>query len=432
MTPPSGETKVTPSMAEDELRITLLTEYFHPEEASTAQLLTELATGLTSQFDVSVVTGYPSYHDDDRETTVPKHSTYEGVEVRRVRGTRLDKDSLMRRVVNWVTFTALAFVRLLLDAGERDAVVVLSNPPILPFAALLNRLLRGTPYVYVVYDVYPDMPVALGLLDDGSPVVRVWDRLMRPVYRNADAVVVLGDSMEQHLREKLDDDDRFDPDDIEVIQNWEDESFIRPTAKEDNAFAREQGTTERFTLLYSGNIGRFHELETAIDAVGLLEDRGRTDIGMLVIGEGARKAELRDYVEAEGIENVDFLPFQPRERLPETLTAGDASLVGIKPEMEGMCVSSKLYSSLAAGVPILAVVGEGDEVARVVQEFDCGAYVPPGDAEAAADALAKWADDELLAERQGDNARETFVERYTKDRAITQYGDLLKRVTGDH
>jgi len=251
---------------------------------------------------------------------------------------------------------------------------------------------------------------------------------MRLLYRDADRIVVLGDSMERRLVEKMADDPKFDPDKVEVIPNWEDEEFIEPMDKSENEFAAEHGTHDQFTLLYSGNVGRFHELETAIDAVDVLESRGRDDVQLLVIGEGARKSELVEYVKREGIENVRFLPFQPLDRLPETLTCADASLVGIKPEMEGMCVSSKLYSSLAAGMPVFAVVGEGDEVARVAREHDCGAYVRPGDAETAADVLARWADNPDLAARLGRNARTTLEENYTEGHAVESYRSLFGRV----
>lgn len=416
----------------DTRSVAVLTEYFHPEEASTAQLLTDLTTGLvdTGVFDVSVVTAYPSYHSDDRSASVPKRETHEGVDVTRVHATRFDKDTLSLRVLNWLSFTLLALVRLLVSRTRHDALLVLSNPPVLPFAAWVNKRISGTPYVYLIHDVYPDTPVALEYLSPGSPVVRAWERAMRAIYRDADRIVVLGESMEQHLREKMADDPSFDPDTIEVIPNWADEEFVRPMDKDDNAFAREHDTVDTFTLLYSGNVGRFHELETAIDAVGRLEERGRTDVQLLVIGEGARKDDLRAYVDRKGIGNVRFLPFQPRERLPETLTCGDAALVGVNPEMEGLCVSSKLYTSLAAGLPVLAVVGEDDEVARVVREYDCGAYVPPGDADRAADVFAKWADDPDVAGRLGENARECFEERYTLDHAVTAYADLLASVGG--
>ena len=359
------------------LSVTLITEYFYPEEASTAQLLTSLATGLQGDFNVSVLTGRPNYHPGDETESVPSREDHEGVSIERLPATRLDKDTLPYRVINWVTFTLLVFWRLIRTRESDEVVLVLSNPPILPLAAWAAKRMTGLSYAYLIYDMYPDFPVALDIISDDSIVVQWWERIMRMVYRDADRIVVLGDSMERRLRDKMRQEPAFSPDKIEVIPNWEDGTFITPMPKSENPFAQEQGLTGSFTLLYSGNIGRFHELRTAIDAIGLLEDQGRDEIEFVVIGEGARKEEHQQYVEQQGIRNVRFLSFQPMDRLPETLTACDASLVGIIPEVEGMCVSSKLYSALAAGRPILAVVGTGDEVARTVREHDCGAYVRP-------------------------------------------------------
>jgi glycosyltransferase involved in cell wall biosynthesis len=415
-------------MDEDAPRITIVTEYFFPEEASTAQLLTSLATGLQGEFEVSILTGRPNYHPGDETESVPFQETHDGVRIERLPATRLDKDTLAYRVVNWLTFTLMVFWRLARTRGSDDVVLTLSNPPILPLAAWAAKRIRGFSYAYLIHDMYPDMPVGLGFIDEDSAVARMWERLIRLVYRDADRIVVLGGSMERRLTNKMKNDPGFDPDKIEIIPNWEDGTFIKPIPKSENTFVQEQGLDEKFTLLYSGNIGRYHELSTAIEAIRLLEDRGRDDIELVIIGEGARKAEHQRHVEREQIQNVRFLPFQPMERLPETLTACDASLVGIVPEMEGICVSSKLYSALAAGRPILAVVGEGDEVARVVREHECGAYIPPGDAEQAAQTLASWADQPALAEDLGQRARSTFEANYTESHAVEAYAHLFERM----
>lgn len=406
-------------------RITVVSEYFHPEEASTAQLLTSLATGLQGDFEVSALTGRPNYHSGDQTESVPAQEIHKGVSVERLPATRLEKDTLSYRVVNWLTFTLLVFWRLVRSRGSDEVVLTLSNPPILPLAAWAAKRIRGFSYAYLIYDMYPDMPVGLGFLDEDSVVAQAWEQLIRVVYRDADRIVVLGDSMKRRLTRKMEDDPGFDPEKIAIIPNWEDGSFIKPVPKSENPFVQEQGLDDKFTLLYSGNIGRYHELRTAIEAIQHLENRGRDDIQLVIIGEGARKNEHQRYVETESIRNVQFLPFQPMDRLPQTLTACDASLVGIVPEMEGICVSSKLYSALAAGRPILAVVGAEDEVARVVREYECGAYIPPGDAKKAADTLADWADDPELTNSLGEQARSTFEDRYTESHAVQAYAELF-------
>jgi glycosyltransferase involved in cell wall biosynthesis len=406
-------------------RLTVLTEYFHPEEAATARLLTELAVGLTGAFDVDVLTGRPSYHAADRDRSVPRESHYEGVRVARVRSTGFDKDRLPLRVVNWVTFLLAVTARLL--RGSRDAVLVVSNPPLLPFAAWVEKRLHGTPYVYLVHDLYPELPVALGLLDSDGLVARLWGRAAEALYRDADRVIVLGESMRERVLERMADDPSFDPASVVVVHNWEDPSFVEPKPKAESEVATELGLGDTFTIVYSGNVGRFHELRTTVDAVDALAGAGRS-IRLLVVGEGAHKAELRDYVDEEGIGSVTFLPFQPMERVPETLTAGDAALVGVRPEVAGACVSSKLYSSLAAGRPVLAVTGRDDDVRRIVESFDCGAWVEPGDVEGAESALRSWMDDPDLASRLGANARRCLEERFTRERAVDAYRDLLRSV----
>ncbi len=411
-------------MGSYEPSITVLTEYFYPEEASTAQLLTELTAGLADDFDVSVLTAYPNYHRDDQTQSVPGRATHRSVEIQRVRATRFDKDYLPLRVLNWLSFTLLILWRLV-RREENGILLVLSNPPILPFAAWANKRICGDPYAYLVYDIYPDMPIQLGVIAEDGPIASLWERAMRHVYRDADRIVVLGESMQQTIVEKMADDLDFDPDKIEIIPNWEDTDFIEPIDKSDNDFAREHGTVDVFTLLYSGNIGRFHDLETAIDAIGHLENRGRTDIQLLIIGEGAKKADLKARVRRRDIDNVSFLPFQPLDRLPETLTCGDASLVTVEQGVEGLCVSSKLYSSLAAGRPILALVGKEDEVARVVRDCECGVRMDQGSPEAVADVLERWADDPGEVARLGRNARQCIEQRYTRTHAVEAYRELF-------
>jgi len=96
--------------------------------------------------------------------------------------------------------------------------------------------------------------------------------------------------------------------------------------------------------------------------------------------------------------------------------------------MEGLCVSSKLYSSLAAGCPILALVGEHDEVARVVGDCDCGVRIDQGSAAAVADTLERWADNPDESAQLGRNARQCIEQRYTKEHAVEAYHELLSEM----
>lgn len=409
-------------MADD--RLTVLSEYFHPESSATSQLLTELSTGLADSFKVASITTFPNYHEENRDANVARQEEYQDIKITRVWSTCFGKDVLWKRLINWFTYTITASSQLLRTPS--DIVVVVSNPPTLPLATWLRKWLRGTPYVYLVHDLYPDIAVELNLINEGGVIEYLWRYVNGQLLADANQIVVLGESMKKAVLSQY---ETVTPSQITIIHNWEDETFIQPISKSENSFAHEQDTIEPFTIIYSGNIGRFHELKTVIDAIDRLEQKGR-NVKLLIIGEGARKSELKRYVSENNISSVKFLPFQPIGKLPESLTCGDVSLVGIKEGMEGLCVSSKLYSALAGGQPILATVGKGDEVETVVRNYNAGIHVIPGNVESCIEAIERWMDDPELLEKQGKNARSCLEERFTFEGALQRYESVLNNVVG--
>jgi len=128
-------------------------------------------------------------------------------------------------------------------------------------------------------------------------------------------------------------------------------------------------------------------------------------------------------------DTVRFLPYQPWDDLPYSLTSGDVSVVAVKEGFEGIVVSSKLYTAMAAGQPVLVVSQENDDEARIVRQFDAGANVEQGAAQEAAEVIERWTENPQLVERQGANAREAFEENFVKDASIDQYYAMLTEAT---
>jgi len=213
---------------------------------------------------------------------------------------------------------------------------------------------------------------------------------------------------------------------VEVIHNWADGQFIVPRSKEENWFAQKYGLVGKTVVLYSGNMGLFHDLETIIEAADRLQ--GLEDLVFLFIGGGGKKEKLVQMAKQRGLKNVKFLPYQPRDHLPYSLTAGDIGVVTLERGVEGFCVPSKLYSYLAAGQAILALVGKDSEVADIIEKFECGIRIDQGDIEGVVNALARWRNDLSLLERMKRNARNCFEQHFTKDQAIARYHEILKRL----
>jgi len=217
---------------------------------------------------------------------------------------------------------------------------------------------------------------------------------------------------------------KFDESKVEIIHNWEDEEFIQPMDKKENWFSEEHGLVDQFTILYSGNIGEFHELETLVEVAVEFKNE---DVGFLIIGEGDNKSNIVSLAEELDLkgDTVDFLPYQPWDDLPYSLTSADVSVVTVKEGFEGTCVSSKLYTAMAAGDPVLTIAQPDDDESRIVEQFDAGIHVPQRDVDGIVDAIERWKSTPELVEKQGMNAREEFEENFTVDESINDYYEML-------
>ena len=165
-------------------------------------------------------------------------------------------------------------------------------------------------------------------------------------------------------------------DKLALIHDWADGSRIRPLAGP-SALRREHGWGDRFVVMHSGNVGLSQDLDTMLDAAELL--RAQEDVLFVVIGEGAARAGLVREAGRRGLDNVQFLPYQPKDRLSESLGAADLHVVGLHRGLRGFIVPSKVYGIMAAGRPFIAAAEEGSEPARIVGEHRCGVRVEPGD-----------------------------------------------------
>lgn len=408
----------------DNKEYVLVTEYYHPDTATTGQLMTDLAEGLKDRgLKMTVYTGQPNYHSGENKKQ-PRISKYNGVPVKRIRAPQVRQTSLLRRLVNWTIFAIWMFFVVLLSRTDKERdVIFVSNPPFLPVAIWIACRIRGWNYTYIAHDLYPDQPVELDYIKQGGIIHRVWGFLDKRALLAAEDVVALGPVMKERINRKAG--PKFNPSKVKIIHNWEDEEFIQPRGKENNWFSKKHDLVEPFTVLYSGNIADFHDLETVVEAAAEFEDE---NVQFLIIGEGDNKETIVSRAEELGLrgETVRFLPYQPFEDLPYSLTSADVSVVTVKEGFEGVCVSSKLYTAMAAGEPVLTIAQPDDDESRIISKFDAGIHVSQGDVAGVVEAIETWRQNPELLEQQGENARRAFEENFTTDASIDKYYNLLK------
>ena len=177
-------------------------------------------------------------------------------------------------------------------------------------------------------------------------------------------------------------------------------------------------------VLYSGNLGQAHDLESLVEAADQLRDL--QELVFLFIGEGAKKEKLVSMVREKGLVNVVFLPPVPYEELRFSLPAGDIGVVTLERGVEGLCEPSKLYAYLAAGLAILALVGRSSEVARIIEMHKCGFRVDQNDVKGVVEVLRRWMVNREEMEEMKHRARKCFEQHYDKRIAIGKYLELLR------
>ncbi len=161
-----------------------------------------------------------------------------------------------------------------------------------------------------------------------------------------------------------------------------------------------------------------------LDAAHLLRDR--PDVLFAIVGEGASKQGLQRSAAERGLDNVEFLPFQDKADLSESLGAADVHFVGLRRGLAGYIVPSKVYGILAAGKPFIAAVEQGSEPDLIVGEHGCGVRIEPGDARALADAVLEMRESDLIG--LGKHGREALEARFDRPIASRAYRDLLESV----
>ena len=175
-------------------------------------------------------------------------------------------------------------------------------------------------------------------------------------------------------------------------------------------------------MLYAGNLGYSQPLDLVIETARRWEGQ-RDDVCFVINGGGSERPRLE--ASAAGLDAVVFVDFQPPERLPEVLASGDVHLIVLREGLARSSVPSKLYSTLAAGRPVLASIDPGTEISRVLADQSCGLSVPPGDIDAFEAALSSLLDDHEMRAAMGERAR-AFVETWVSPAGVaTAYGRLF-------
>jgi glycosyltransferase involved in cell wall biosynthesis len=299
-------------------------------------------------------------------------------------------------------------------------LIVTTEPPYLAIVAYLMNWLVGLPYLCIVYDIYPDVAVALEVVSEQNGLVRLWRWFNQRVWRRARAIVVLSDTMKDRIVASYPE----GAEKIAVIHSWADPDRIYPRPKAKNWFALRYGLDQVFTVLYSGNMGRCHDIDTILAAALELREE---PVQFVFIGSGPKRKELMERMKEANLSRCLFLPYQDQEVLPFSLTACDLSLVSLVPGVEGLVAPSKLYGSLAAGCPVAAICESHSYLRSLLAQGGFGRAFDNGDGVGLAAFIRLLMANPELGPQMGDRGRRFLLDNFTPEHCAQQYLEVLLR-----
>lgn len=402
--------------------IWIFTEMYFPEQTSTGYLLTKTAEGLAQEYKVKVITGPAT--NFLQSVDYSSHEIRNNVEIFRCGGTNFDKDWLLGRIINLITRSFAIFWQALRLCKKGDIILVVTNPPLLPFATILLKFLKGCRFVLLVHDVYPEVLITAGIIADSSWLYKIGQLANSFLYGQAERIISLGRDMTKLINAKLSDNQL---EKVSCIPNWAEHEIIHSTSRNNNQLIQELGISDRFIILYAGNMGKTHGIEYLAQSAKDIA-MSNQHIHFVFLGFGAKKLWLEEYAKSHRLDNVTILSARPRSEQIVFLNACDVAVIAFMPGMAGVSVPSRTYNQMAAGKAIIAVTDDWSELANVIREEDIGWVVKPGDMESLVNTIRFAAEHFEICTMMGNRAAEVARTKYSFAETDKSYKKLFAEI----
>ena len=395
--------------------ILFLCQFFYPEYISSAQLPYDTVLALKDAgFSVGALCGYPHEYLDGAD--IPTTEEVNGVHIHRLKYIQTGRAGFLGRLINYFSFTFMVLLHIF-EIAQYRAVVVYSNPPILPWIASWAKALFGTKLIFVSYDLYPEVATVTHTLREGNMICRLMNHINQCVYRRADKIVALSSEMKEYIVKNR----PVSAEKVAVIPNWYEDQGVTPREKENRFRKTVDG---RFVVSYFGNMGTMQDMKTILGAIRELKNE--ENVYFLFAGHGNKMETLKTIVAEEGIQNITIHSFLHGQDFRDALAISDCALVSLEKGATGLCVPSKTYSYMMQGIPLLAVMDECD-IVRDIQR-GAGLWVRNGESEKLADCIRTLRDDPQRREEMRRICRQIYLENYTTEISTKKYVTLFREL----
>ncbi|ONI42807.1 hypothetical protein AN639_02295 [Candidatus Epulonipiscium fishelsonii] len=397
--------------------VLILCQFFYPEYVSTAVLPYEMAQRFVKKgLSVDVICGYPK--EFNLTNKAPTKEIKNGIDISRLKYIQLKRNKKVSALINFISFMAVMSLKVPRYKNYKN-IIVFTNPPVLPLLPIMAKKIFKFNLIYVTYDIYPELPLAVGVIKKGDILDSGMQLISNIIYKNITHIVALSDEMKQLIVTNK----KVPPEKVTIIPNWyTDNPSLKTNVK--NKHFQNVRNTYKTIVVYGGNMARGQDLQTLMDCAKYLKDE--SSIYFVLVGHGYKLKNLEDQAKDYTLKNIEFHDAPNKEDFQDGLKIADVCIVSMEKGVEGISVPSKTYHYMAIGKPIIAVMGKHTDIAKEVKENDIGYVVEQGDYKQLAKCILELDKDRDLIKDMSIRCRDLYERKYTSKICIDKYIKLIK------
>lgn len=240
---------------------------------------------------------------------------HDGVAYRWFGGVNWNPTNPLIRLLNWKGFNRKVAHWIRQYKGEAPEAIVISSPTVTP-ALLIPELKHRFPLVRMVFEIRDIWPLSLELLGGyrpSHPVMRWLRKAESIAVETCDSIIGLMPGVADYLHQSFG--EKISAKSMVYIPHTVEMEEKEPLLSNEDSYF----------LGYAGTLGKANDVGNLLDALHLLKAQGITP-KTLIIGEGISESHFRRAIQP--LDNVDYLPWAPREKVLSKLANCDVCFDG--------------------------------------------------------------------------------------------------------
>ena len=407
-------------------RILIYTLVFSPDGVSTAYLYNDLVLGFKKKgYQITVLTSTPHYNlTKESLNTQPLKKKYFGLLYTSIfNGVKVYHIPLKKyknhitRILSFIYWHIASFIIGLFL--KRPDIILTPSPPLTNgLLAILLAKIKGSKSIYNVQELYPDLLIDLGYLNNGV-IIKLLRKIEGWVYNMSDAITTIDKQFYNTIKSRIKEKDK-----LLLIPNFVDADLysIKNSISLPDEFEKIKGYTN---IVYAGNIGLAQEWDLIIN---LAKEIKEFKITIWIVGEGQRKPYLESKIIKNGLDNIKLLPYYDRKFMPAINLFADIHFIAMNKKVEKYGFPSKVYTIMASGKPILVVSSEETPIVCFLKDINAALLVTDHSISRFKEELLKLHNSVDLRNKLGANGRQEVKKKYSKQVVIEQYIRLFKKL----